>query len=156
VCFGDDCTFTISDLVNDDVGGNYGASMSALVWSECGIVFECPDWKPRPFHQFSFLSMRFKFDDENRQWCQVVNRDKLYSSLLQGGNLRDPPEMMQRLNSIRNVSWGDQDVRRELAILIDAYATYWDEALFDVPAWQEAKKGYLTDGDLENLFFGYH
>jgi len=84
-----------------------------------------------------------------------IDRDKLYSSLLQGGNHRTPPEMLQRMCNMRNVSWGDEVVRAELEYVIAEYMNEYHNDLSNCPDWETAKKSYVSDRLLERLFTGY-
>lgn len=154
-CFGDDCTFTVSQTLND-MAGNYGVAMADVAWSELGVIFECPSWQPRPFHELSFLSLWFKFDNEHHRWVQVVNRDKMYSSLLQGGTERDAAEQMQRICSMRNVTWGDVKVRKELALMINAFEELHDQELAGDLAWEISKTNHLSDKELATVYYGYN
>lgn len=152
---GDDCTFTVSDEVNDFCGGNFGFEMAQLCWEELGITFECPDWTPRPFHKLTFLSMSFEFDVSTHMWVHKISRDKMFSSIVQGGTVRDPPELLQRMNSMRNVCFGDVKTRKELHMLINAFTDYWDAVLEGDSDWETSKMSFVTDANLERLYYGF-
>lgn len=153
ITLGDDCTMTISDKIHEKFNGK---SIAKLVYDELSVVLESPSWEPRPFHQLGFLSMHFYWDVEHRQWVHTVDRDKLYSSLLQGGTERTPPEQLQRLCGMRNVAWGNLQMRREIDMLIAEYIDLYDKSFKSHPDWVQANKSYVNDRLLERLYFGFH
>jgi len=152
ITFGDDLTYTVSDQLTDRFNG---PAMAQLVWDDLGFVFESPDWNARPFFELGFLSMHFHFDERRRKWVHKINRDKLYSNVLQGGTDRTPEEQLQRLCGMRNVSWGDTQMRKELQQVIDEYQHLYDPVLKGSAAWEQAKKSYVGDRMLERLYFGF-
>lgn len=150
--FGDDLTFTVSDAV---VPFFNGPRIAELVWRDFGFIFESPCWDARPFYELGFLSMHFNFNHETQKWVHTINRDKLFSNILQGGTERTPDEQLQRLCGMRNVAWGDIAMRKELQTLIDAYIETQDPTLAGDPLWENAKKSYVSDRLLKKLYFGY-
>jgi len=152
ITFGDDLTFTVSDELALTFNG---PAMAQLVWDDLGFVFESPDWNARPFYELGFLSMHFILDEKNRRWVHRIDRDKLYSNVLQGGTDRTPQEQLQRLCGMRNVAWGHLQMRRELQELIDEYIFTFDPALKGDFMWEQAKKSYVNDRFLARLYFGF-
>jgi len=155
VCLGDDCTFTVSDEVNAKAGGNYGVRMAEVAYEELGVVFESPCWEAREFYHLGFLSMHFRYDEEHRMWFHVINPDKLYSNLLQGGTTREPVEQVQRISNMRNVVWGDPRLRQDFENIYFRYVTHWNRFLEGSEAWETAKKSFVPDAWLERLYTGY-
>jgi len=155
ICLGDDCTFTVSDKINEEAGGNYGLRMAEVAYEELGIVFESPCWEAREFQHLGFLSMHFSYDKESRMWLHVINKDKLYSNLLQGGTTREPIEQVQRIANMRNVAWGDPRLRQEFENIYFRYTKYWDRYYAGLEAWETAKKSFVPDSWLERLYTGY-
>lgn len=152
ITFGDDLTFTVSDEIVDRFNG---PSIAKLVWEDLGFVFESPNWEPQPFYKLGFLSMHFNFNEEKRIWTHVVNRDKLFSNLLQGGTERSPQEQLQRLCGMRNVAYGDERMRNELQQVIDEWLHVFDDTLKGDSDWELAKKSYVPDRMLERVYYGF-
>jgi hypothetical protein len=155
ICLGDDCTFTVSDAINVEAGGNYGKRMAQVAYEELGVVFESPNWEPQEFYKLGFLSMHFVYDDVHRMWYHVINRDKLFSNLLQGGTTREPQEQLQRIANMRNVAWGDPQLRQDFENIYYRYVKHFDRFLGGNEAWETAKKSYVPDAWLERLYSGY-
>jgi len=153
ITLGDDCTMTISDQIHSKFNGE---TIARIVYEELAIVLESPCWSPRPFHELGFLSMHFHWDKEHKQWVHTVDRDKLYSSLLQGGTERTPPEQLQRIAGMRNVAWGNAKMRMELDMLYAQYKDLYQETWRNHPDWIQAEQSYVPDRLLERLYFGYH
>jgi len=159
ICLGDDCTFTVSNRVNSmakvKYGVNYGQAMARVAFYELGIIFESPNWEEQAFHKLGFLSMHFKWDVEHQLWFHVVDTDKLWSSLLQGGTTRSPDEQVQRIANMRNVCWGDLVVRKQFEELYERYVKHWDPFFQRSPDWEQAKKSFVPNSVLERLFCGF-
>jgi len=152
ITFGDDGTFTVSDAI---VGKFNGPAIAKLVWDDLGFVFESPNWEAQPFYKLGFLSMHFNFDQKRWVWTHVVNRDKLYSNLLQGGNVRDAADQLHRLCGMRNVAFGDEQMRNELQQIIDEWIHIFDDQLKGDAVWEQAKKSYVPDRLLDRVYFGF-
>jgi hypothetical protein len=152
ITFGDDLTFTVSDDVVEQFNGE---AIAKLLWDDLGFVLESPCWTARPFHELGFLSMHFVFSHEHRKWVHKIDRDKLYSNILQGGKERTPEEQLQRLCGMRNVAWGEEQMRAELQAVIEDYIIIYDDTLKGDPLWEQAKKSYLPDRLIDKLYFGF-
>jgi len=152
ICLGDDCTMTVSEKIVDKFNA---LSIAKVLYDDIGVILETPCWEARQFHELGFLSMHFHWNEEHHTWTHKIDRDKLFSSLLQGGSIRTPDMQLQRMCNMRNVSWGHEPTRNELELLIRNYKQQYDPALSGMPAWETAKKSYVDDRMLERLYFGY-
>lgn len=152
ITLGDDITFTVHDDIIEDFNG---PAIAEVVHRNLGVVLESPEWKARPFYQLGFLSMHFIWDPEYNAYLHRVDRDKLFSSLLQGGTNRTPTEQLQRISGMRNVSWGDRRTRQDLDNVYWMYRDRFDKTLGGTESWETAKKSYVSDAMLEKLFLGF-
>lgn len=152
MCLGDDLTFTVHDSIIDEFNG---PRLAECAWIELGVVFESPCWEARPFYELGFLSMHFRWDSEYNCYFHRVDRDKLFSSLLQGGTNRTPAEQLQRICGLRNSSWGDAVVRQELFCVYQDYLQLYDSQLRGTDSWETAKKSFVSDHALEAIYYGF-
>lgn len=151
---GDDLTFTVSDWLNNKAGGNFGKMFAKIAHEELGLMFSSPCWDSRPGEDLGFLAMKFVYDEEHKCFTHRVNRDKMYSNLEQGGRFRTPPEILQRISGMRNVSWADPQIRAELAHLFVVVERMHELQYHDDPEWVTAKKSYVSDAKLSRLYYG--
>jgi hypothetical protein len=152
ITLGDDITFTVHDSIVEDFNG---PAIAEVCFQNLGVVFESPCWSARPFHELGFLSMHFKWDTEHNCYFHTVDRDKLFSSLLQGGTNRTPSEQLQRICGMRNVAWGDIRTRQDLENIYWLYHDRYEISLRGVESWETAKKSYVSLGMLARLYAGF-
>jgi hypothetical protein len=152
ITLGDDITFTVHDDIVEEFNG---PAIAELCFKNLGVVFESPCWAARPFYELGFLSMHFKWDAEHNCYFHTVDRDKLFSSLLQGGTTRTPAEQLQRICGMRNVAWGDIQMRQDLENIYWLYLERYEIMLKGVDTWETAKKSYVSLGMLARLYAGF-
>lgn len=157
---GDDLTYTT------DLEWFSGSTYGTVLYQDFGIVLETPSEEGRHWFTLGFLGFKFAWDEETRQIIFKLRPNNVYSSMLTiGKGQKDtatglpPPEVtLDRLCSLRLVSWGDPRVRTLLRYVIDGFIAEYDEQLYDQSGeseWEKSKNKVWSDAVLRRLFTGY-
>jgi hypothetical protein len=155
---GDDGDYTTSDEYKEVF------SVSQLAYAmfyNFGVEMEVETEEARPWHDVTFLSMKFRYDSELGQWGTQLDTGRLISSLLQGG-MTDaldgsgvtPSKQLQRISSLLISAWCDPGQRSWLRDLLSWYVSVHEPKYRHTPAWIEAKKSMLSDRVCEFIHYG--
>jgi len=148
---GDDNTFTVS---NECVGW-FNPTAIAAVWSGIGVTTETPCWEPRKVEEVKFLSQSFVMLDG--VWLPKPERDKVLCSLLWGSEFIDTKWTLMRCYALRLESWADEQLREELASLIDHIRRNYAFELQGIVAgtqisMKDIDSVYKTDAEIWRLY----
>ncbi len=151
--YGDDNTFTCSDLV---VGWFNGKSV-VEVWSRIGVISTSRFENAVPVKDVDFLSQGFRYDQSLSTWLPSPHLDKLIASIRYGTEVDDPRWHYLRATNLRLDSWGSLECRELITKYITYIMKHHREEFFgecNKLSMNEILSGYKTDNELTILFAG--
>jgi len=142
---------------------NFGTALATLVYLYRGIVLESTnplsdigEYLPVDVMQGKFCGMKFTvFRKPFGAISFVMDRDRMLSSIQQGDPTQPPHHHLQRMNGIRNITWADEQTRKDLSFWRNEYVRICEKDkpyLVSSEDWERAKSGWLSDFLLYRLY----
>jgi hypothetical protein len=126
-----------------------------VLFTDLSVVLESTEWTWAPVPDRVFYSMRFVWNESKSAFDFIVDRNKLFSSMLTGlTGVYTPIKQLTRLCQFRTLTWSDVQMRRWIEHII----AWWHEDNLDLvstPEWVLAMKSYLSTVQVESLLYGY-
>lgn len=158
---GDDIALSLSAAREKWYRVNFHKSPAEYIaeanYRQSGIVFESPNWQGVAILQHQFCGQRFHKMTAPVTWLTFrVDRDRILNNLETGGKgSRLPPNQLQRIANYRVATWGDEVLRKDIEKIYTSYVAKMEKEspyLLDDEDWSQAKRGWLEDADLLNLY----
>jgi len=150
---GDDINATLSELWAK-LWPNFAFDLAEICYDICGTILESANFNLIPWFELEFCSMRFHFMKHPiKHITFAMDHDRVLCSLLQGGTTRDPPQTLTRISNIRVATWGDEKTRKIVDDMWSYFYNTHNPVYKDDPNWELAKRCYLSDDDLLELFY---
>jgi len=109
--YGDDNTFTCSDLVNPWFNAKTVAAVAATIGVK--VTAEDDIWEARPLSGLKFLAQGFRFVDQT-WWVPVPETNKVLSSMIGNAACHDPRWDLLRASALLMDAWWNEEARSVL------------------------------------------
>jgi hypothetical protein len=132
---GDDANVAVDDELWE-FWPTFPEDIARSVYTILGTIIESNSWKTIPWYDLDFCGMLFHtMTDPVNHLTFKYDFDKMLSSLLQGGQTREPAEQLTRIGSYQLLTWGHEPSRIKLQAIRDDYFLQYNTSMHGNQDW---------------------